>query len=211
VARAEGISHLSTRVDCADSEAIQGLEHKGFRLMECLVTYVFRPKQDKLPPIKTLYQVRPYTPDDRQALLTIAERMFAHHQSRFSVDPDLPREASARFYVEWVKNICAGEMADYILLAEKRGRPIGFVACKLNRHVPAQAGLRIAGQGLTAVLAEGTGAYIGLLKGIIELGRQEYDFLEGDAPLHHFMEIRVWQRLGFQLVRAKYAFHRGLA
>jgi len=210
LARTQRIEHLSTRVDCADSELIHSLERRGFRLMECLVTYVFRPKQDRLPPIKTLYQVRPYRSDDRQTLLSIAERMYAPHQSRFSVDPDLPREASGRFYVEWVKNICAGEMADYILLAEKRGQPIGFVACKLNRHVPAQAGLRIAGQGLSAALPEGTGAYIGLLKGIIELGRQEFDYLEADAPLHHFVVIRTWERLGFQLVRAKYAFHRGL-
>jgi hypothetical protein len=211
MARSQGIRHLSTRVDCADSEAIQSLEQKGFQLMECLVTYVFRPRQDKLPPIKTLYQVRPYTPDDRQALLSMAEQMYAQHQSRFSVDPDLPHEASARFYVEWVKNICTGEMADYILLAEKRGRPIGFVACKLNRHVPEDAGIRIAGQGLSAALPEATGAYIGLLKGIIEVGQEEFDFLEADAPLHHFVVLKTWQRLGFQLMRAKYALHRGLA
>jgi hypothetical protein len=46
LARTQGIRHLSTRVDCADSEAIQRLERQGFRLMECLITYVFRPKHD---------------------------------------------------------------------------------------------------------------------------------------------------------------------
>jgi len=211
VARAQGIRHLSTRVDCADSEAIQCLEHRGFRLMECLVTYVFRPKQDRLPPIKTLYQVRPYTFDDRQALLTIAEQMYAHHQSRFSVDPDLPREASAQFYSEWTKNACSGAMADRILVAERKGHPIGFLAYKLNSLVRECTGARIAGQGLSAALPEGAGAYIGLLKAALERGREEYDFMEADAPLHHYVVIRTWQRLGFQLVRAKYAFHRGLA
>jgi hypothetical protein len=49
LARTQGIRHLSTRMDCADIEAIQCLEHRGFRLMECLITYIFRPKQDILP------------------------------------------------------------------------------------------------------------------------------------------------------------------
>ena len=91
LARAQGIRHLSTRVDCADIETIQVLERWGFRLMECLITYVFRPQQDTFPSLKTLYHVRPYTPADREALLAISEQMYAHHQSRFSVDPSLPQ------------------------------------------------------------------------------------------------------------------------
>jgi GNAT superfamily N-acetyltransferase len=210
LARTHGLRHLSTRVDCADIEAIQCLEHRGFRLMECLITYVFRPKQDILPPIKTLYHVRPYTPADREALLAISERMYARHQSRFSVDPSLPPAGVGRFYLEWTKNACSGEMADHILVAERKGCPIGFLAYRLNSFVLERTGIRIAGQGLSASLPEGTGAYIGLLKTALELGQGEYDFMEADAPLHHFLVIRTWQRLGFQLVRGKYAFHREL-
>jgi hypothetical protein len=101
-------------------------------------------------------------------------------------------------------------MADRILVAERKGCPIGFLAYKLNGLVLERTGIRIAGQGLSASLPEGTGAYIGLLKAALELGRGEYDFMEADAPLHHFLVIRTWQRLGFQLVRGKYAFHREL-
>ena len=210
LAHAQGIKHLSTRVDCADIEAIQCLEQRGFRLMECLITYVFRPQQDILPPIKALYHVRPYTPADREALLAIAARMYAHHQSRFSVDPSLPPAGVGRFYLEWMKNACSGAMADHILVAERKGYPIGFLAYKLNSLVRECSGIRIAGQGLSASLPEGTGAYIGLLKAALELGRGEYDFMEADAPQHHVVVIRTWQRLGFQLVRGKYAFHRVL-
>lgn len=210
LARTQGIRHLSTRVDCADIEAIQCLEHRGFRLMECLITYVFRPKRDIPPHIKTLYAVRPYTPADREAILAISEQMYAHHQSRFSVDPSLSPAGVGRFYLEWTKNACSGEMADHILVAERKGCPIGFLAYKVNGLVLECTGIRIAGQGLSASLPEGTGAYIGLLKTALELGRGEYDFMEADAPLHHFLVIRTWQRLGFQLVRGKYAFHREL-
>jgi hypothetical protein len=101
-------------------------------------------------------------------------------------------------------------MADHILVAERKGCPIGFLAYKLNGHVMECTGIRIAGQGLSASLPEGTGAYIGLLRAALERGRGEYDFMEADAPLHHFLVIRTWQRLGFQLVRGKYAFHREL-
>ena len=207
---AEGYRHLSTRVDCADVGAIHCLERRGFRLMECLVTYLFRHKQDILPSIKMLYGVRPYKPEDRDALLAIAERMCADHQSRISSDPDLPRDGVKRFYVEWMKNACAGEMADHILVAEKKGRPIGFLVYKLNGDVLKDTGVRIAGQGLSASLPEGTGSYVGLLKVAFELGREEYDFMEAEAPLHHYLVSRTWQYLGLQLVRGKYAFHRGI-
>jgi hypothetical protein len=210
LARAQGIRHLSTRVDCADIETIQALEGRGFRLMECLITYVFRPQQDTLPSLKTLYHVRPYIPADREALLAISEQMYAHHQSRFSVDPSLPQSGVGRFYTEWTKNACSGEMADHILVAERKGCPVGFLAYKLNGHILKHTGIRIAGQGLSASLPEGTGAYVGLLKAALELGRGEYDFMEADAPLHHFLVTRTWQRLGFQLARGKYAFHREL-
>jgi GNAT superfamily N-acetyltransferase len=209
-ARRQGVRHLSTRVDCADVAAIQCLERQGFRLMECLITYVFRPKRDLLPPMKTLYHVRPYTPADREALLRITQQMYAHHQSRFSVDPSLPQSGVGRFYLEWTENVCSGAMADHILVAERKGCPVGFLAYKLNGHVLKQTGIRIAGQGLSASLPEGTGAYVGLLHTALQLGREEYDFMEADAPLHHFVVIRTWQRLGFQLVRGKYAFHRAV-
>jgi hypothetical protein len=101
-------------------------------------------------------------------------------------------------------------MADHILVAERKGHPVGFLAFKLNGHILKHTGIRIAGQGLSASLPEGTGAYIGLLKTALELGQGEYDFMEADAPLHHFLVIRTWQRLGFQLARGKYAFHREL-
>jgi hypothetical protein len=210
LARVDGIRHLSIRVDCADIEAIQWLERWGFRLMECLLTYVFRPQQDVLPSIKTLYHVRPYSPADREPLVAIAEQMYAHHQSRFSVDPSLPAAGVGRFYIEWTKNACSGDMADHILVAERKGCAIGFLAYKLNGLVLERTGIRIAGQGLSASLPEGTGAYIGLLKAALERGREEYDFMEADAPLHHFVVIRAWQRLGFRFVRGKYAFHREL-
>ncbi len=207
LARAQDVKHLSTRVDCADVEAVQSLERKGLRLMECLVTYLFEPRKDTLPRIKTFYTVRQYEPRDREALVSIAERMFADYQSRFSADPNLPREGAQRLYVEWTKNACAGTMADYLFVAEKTGTPVGFLAYRLNAHALKGAGVRIVGQSLSAVLPEATGAYIGLLKAALELGEKEHDFIEADAPLHHMTVIRSWQRLGFRLVRAKYALH----
>ncbi len=211
VARAEGVRHVSTRVDCADVDAIHALERSGFRLMECLVTHVIQPVRDPLPPAKRLFPVRAYRPEDRDALVAIAQQMFPQLQSRFSADPDLPPEGAVRFYVEWTKNICSGEMADHILVAEKRGRPIGFLACKGNTDVRNWTGIRIAGQSLSASHPEGTGSYIGLLNEIHAVGREAgYDFMEAEGPLHHPVVVRTWQRYGWFLARAKYAFHRGL-
>lgn len=203
-----GLRHLAVKVDCGHLEAVQALEARGFRLMDCLVTYLYD-TQDPPPGTKQLVLVRDYRTGDRETVLAIAERMYGNYAGRFARDPWLPPEATRRFYVEWVRNACAGEMADRFLVGERGGRVVSFLAYRRIPSVFEATGIRIAGQGISAVLPEGIGSYPALLATAMATDQPNYDFAEFDTPIENTLPQRVFQKLGLPLVRSKYTLHWG--
>jgi hypothetical protein len=206
-AREQGLQHLAARADTEDLEAVQALEGRGFRLVDCLVTYMFDCRSDRVAEIKRFNPIRHYQPPDREAVLAVAEQMFAAYAGRFARDPWLDPEAGRRFYLEWVRNACAGQMADSILVSVRQGRVVGFLTWRTTPVVYEATGIRIAGQGICAVLPEGAGAYPALVRAAIVEHRKEYDFAEMDTPIQHAVSQRVFQGVGARLARAKYTLH----
>ena len=207
-----GLRHLSVKLDCGHLDAVQALEGRGFRLMDCLLTYLCDCHRDPVPEVKRMARVREYQPEDRDAVVAIAERMYQDYAGRFTRDPWLPPGLVRRFYVEWVRNACAGQMADRLLVGERGGRVVSFLAYRRIPSVFESTGIRIAGQGISAVLPEGVGSYPSLLATAIAKDRVvTYDFAEFDTPIENTLPQRVFQKMGFRLVRSKYTLHRGAA
>jgi len=207
-----GLDHLAAKVDGAELTALQTLEARGFRLVDCLVTYFYDCHRDPPPPMKQLGAIRDYQPSDREAILSIAERMLAEYGGRFSFDPWLPRDAVRRLYVEWARSACDGSMANRLLVGERHGRLVGFLGYRMQPRPLQGLEIRIAGQGISAVLPEGTGLYPALLARAIVVDRVvTYDFAEFDTPIQHVLTQRIFQRMGFHFARSKYTLHRGRA
>lgn len=202
-----GLQHLAARADTEDLEAVQALEARGFRLMDGLVTYMFDCRSGRVAEIKCFNPIRHYRPEDREAVLAVADQMFAAYAGRFARDPWLDAEASRRFYLAWVSNACAGQMADSILVSVRQGRVVGFLTWRTTPSVFEATGIRIAGQGICGVLPEGAGAYPALVRAAIVEHRKEYDFAEMDTPIQHVVSQRVFQSVGAHLVRTKYTLH----
>lgn len=207
-----GLDHLAAKVDGAELTTLQTLEARGFRLVDCLVTYFYDCHRDPPPPMKQLGAIRDHQPSDREAILAIAERMLAEYGGRFAFDPWLPRDAVRRFYVEWARNACDGSMANRLLVGERHGRIVGFLGYRMQPRPLQSLEVRIAGQGISAVLPEGTGLYPALLARAIVVDRVvTYDFAEFDTPIQHVLTQRIFQRMGFHFARSKYTLHRGRA
>jgi hypothetical protein len=205
-----GLDHLAAKVDGAELTTLQTLEARGFRLVDCLVTYFYDCHRDPPPPMKQLGTIRDYEPSDRDAILAIAERMLGEYGGRFAFDPWLPRDAVRRFYVEWARNACAGSMANRLLVGERRGRLVGFLGYRMQPRPLQGLEVRIAGQGISAVLPEGTGLYPALLARAIVVDRiVMYDFAEFDTPIQNILTQRIFHRMGFHFARSKYTLHRG--
>jgi GNAT superfamily N-acetyltransferase len=209
-AKEADLAHLAAKVDGAELRTLQALEATGFRLMDCLVTYFYDFHRDPPPSVKQLGTIRDYQPSDLDEIVAIAERMLSEYGGRFAFDPWLPRDRVRRFYVEWARNASAGHMANRLLVGARHGRIVGFLGYRMLPRPLESLGVRVAGQGIGAVLPEGTGLYPALLARAILVERVgTYDFAEFDTPIQNSLPQRVFQRMGFHLARCKYTLHRG--
>lgn len=95
--------------------------------------------------------VRPYHRDDGPMLEAIAR--VSHRHSRFYSDRHFPRAACDALYAAWIAKSCDGD-ADAVRVAERGGRPVGYITC----HRDAAGGGTI---GLLAVWPEARGEGIG--------------------------------------------------
>jgi hypothetical protein len=206
------LEHLVVKLDSADLWTLHVLESTGFRLVDCLTTYFYDAHRDPIPPMKQLGMIRDYEPSDLDAILSIAEHMLGAYGGRFAFDRWLPREAVGRFYVEWTRNACAGQMASRVLVAERHRRVVGFLGYGLESAAFESLNVRIAGHGISAVLPEGTGLYPALLAKAIIVDRfVTYDIAEFDTSIQNILPQRIFQRMGFHPARTKYTLHRGQA
>jgi hypothetical protein len=210
-AQEAGLEHLAARVDGADLATVQALEARGFRLVDCLLTYFHDLRRSPAPAMKQLGNIRDYRPSDEQTVVGIAARMLGEYGGRFAFDPWLSRDAVRRFYVEWTRNACAGLMANRVFVGERHGRVVGFLGYRMQSRPLRSLGVRIAGQGISAVLPEGTGLYPALLAWAIRADTGNYEVAEFDTSVHNVLPQRVFQRMGFHLGRTKYTLHRGRA
>jgi dTDP-4-amino-4,6-dideoxy-D-galactose acyltransferase len=110
-------------VDAADTAAIRSAEDAGFRFVDIRVTLARAVERE--PPAE-LAQVRPVRAEDLAVLREIARH--SHTDSRFYADPHLPRPLCDSLYETWLVKSCDG-YADAVLVAERGGRPAGYITC----------------------------------------------------------------------------------
>ena len=205
-----GVQHMSLRVDVEDIGLVHALEKHGFRLMDTLVAFAFHEGKNHLPEISLIYDLRLYRPDDYEAVLDIAAVCFKGYPNRFTVDPHLPRDRSQAFYIEWAKNCCKEIMADEILIAERKGRVIGFLAYRCNPELERHTDVRIMGSGLGGCYPLRHNAFLELMKMLTIRGLAKGDAIDIETQLFNMATIKFCQKLDYSYVRAKHSFHRWL-
>lgn len=201
------IEHLSIRVDVEDIAAVHALEKHGFRLMDTLFTYAFHPKKCRLPELEHAYDVRTFSSKDQEAVMEITATAFDGYLSRFSVDPHIPSERALALYLEWAKKCCQGELADEMLVAERKGKVIGYLGWRRHRDLERLTGVRIDGGGLGACYPRRFNAYIELLREAARRALTQADATDSETQSFNMATASFYQQLDFRYVRAKYAFH----
>ncbi|MBM3255261.1 MAG: hypothetical protein FJZ08_03075 [Candidatus Omnitrophica bacterium] len=204
--RDKKIACLSCRIDTADICTVHALEENGFLLMDTIVTYVFNRRRHLIPKMKDIYKIRLFERTDLSALQDLASRAFS--KDRFHLDPYIPVEKANSLFKEWVKDSCAKRSSHKVFIAQKSGEVAGFLTFELNKELERLSGYKIAGHGLSAVSPQAKGAYVSLVKAAIEEIASHYDCLEFDTQLNNYEVIKVWQRFGFDFIRAKHTFHK---
>jgi len=209
--RANGIRHLSARIDVADAEAVQALEDTGFRMMDALATYIYPLKRPAPEAGKDMGVLRLYEPADRDQILEITREAYHGFRGRYHLDPHLPQSRSDELYVEWAKKSCDGEWADVVLVTENgRGVLHGWASYRQIEPVSTVGGAPIRGGGLGACRREKPGAYAGLLRAATIRIHGGGATTEMQTQVFNFATIRLYEAVDTQFVRAEYTLHAWL-
>jgi dTDP-4-amino-4,6-dideoxy-D-galactose acyltransferase len=92
------------------------------------------------PPLKSDECVlRNASPDDVRELEEIAASV--HTDSRFFFDARVPRHRAEALYRAWIRRSVAGDLADYVIVAEYAHRPAGYITGKYGEDGVGQIGL----------------------------------------------------------------------
>jgi hypothetical protein len=201
--RAEGIVHLNVKADADDFALMQCLEGKGFYLADTIVTYIFIPRRQELGHGKYLFKTRLYRPEDHDAVLQVASVAYRNFIGRYHADPHLPRELCDRLYQMWARQLLDGGLAETIIVAERKGRVVGFLGYRMKRDILDATGVKCVGGGLGGCTPEGFGAYTAIIEEAMREGMHRYDMQDFETQLNNVNIIRIYQKLNFEYVRAK--------
>jgi RimJ/RimL family protein N-acetyltransferase len=209
----KGITHISAKADVYDITTVHAFEMASFRLMDTTAIYAFDFRKSQIPEFEDRCTLRLAKLEDEDALMRIAAISFSQtrvSEDRFHADPDIPKEKSDALYIEWIRNSIRGKMADAIIVAELKGKPVGFTTIENLRATADEVGINIGALVLSAVLPEarGRGVYTSMIRKGLEHLRPKVDIVELGTQITNFPVQKAWSRLGFKLASGTYAFHR---
>jgi hypothetical protein len=202
----QGLDHLSVSVDAADVWSLQALEHCGFRVMDSLLTGLFQKSGSHLRPAKTIGHVRPYQHEDLAGVMAVAEEAFSTYTGRFHHDPALSHAAAQKVYLAWTENLCRQRATSKVVVAERQGKIVGFLAYQRLEVLSQTTGLRHFGRGIGGVSRKGVGAFVGLQREVILQGEVP-DTLEVETSWRNVQVIRILNYLGLEYIRSRYQLH----
>lgn len=200
----QGPCLLMSRISCLDTPARRALEATGFHLMECYIELEHHLADVGAPSGKN--RIRPFRHEEIDDLQRIALSAFQY--SRFHMDWQIDREAADLSRSEWIKNACLGR-AEFVLVAEQEGAPVGFVSCVRKGHGEEAVGQldliavdsryrkrRLGYDLVTAFLAMCKAK--GISKSIV------------GTQAHNTPSIRLYERCGYCTTKTYFSYHKHL-
>lgn len=206
-ARAQGLVHLTCRLDSRDYTGAAALQGAGFCLRDLLVTLaVTRPREPWAFPAG----VRRATQRDAERLAELSARCFStpgDSYNRYLNDPHLPRAAVREVYAHWARTSIGGPAADVTFVVEEEGELAGFLTLVLPRD-------GVAKVPLNAVDARwrGRGLYRELVRAALaESWLHGAERVEVVTQLQQLAVQRTWWRLGGTAQSSAMTWSRELA
>jgi ribosomal protein S18 acetylase RimI-like enzyme len=196
-ARRCGIRHLTARVDAGDVGTIQALEAAEFRLVDGLQTFSLVVMER---PAERGAGIRGFRADDLEAVCAIARSAYV--LDRFHADTALVPGVADRLHETWVRNSCLGQVADYVVIAERDEVVAGFVTCKLDLEAAAVLGGALGTIVLvaTAAAARGRGLARAATLGALDWFREQgAAVVEVGTQLRNIPAGRLYESCGFRL------------
>ncbi len=193
-ARENDVSCLYFLADSGDAASAHAAEEGGFRLMDVRVELRREARPEDVPGVRTARE------EDRDALRAIAR--VSHGITRFYADPGFPDERCDDLYDIWISRSLEG-WAQGVLVAERDGRPVGYVSCHLD---DSQGSI-----GLIAVDESARGAGLGVSLARAAVGWCAEHGAEAISVVtqgRNTQALRTFERGGFRVHSLELWFHK---
>lgn len=182
------------KVPVSDVARLERFVGAGFRVVDTHVVLECAPTRSA-----EAKDVRTAVASDLEPVLAIAGSAF--RWSRFHRDPRFPRALADRVKRAWAENCLAGTRGEEVLVVTENGAPAGFLAVL-------KAG-DAAVIDLVAVHPERQGRRLGetLTQAFAARWAGRAARLRVGTQLANTAAMRLYERLGFRVVEAKYVLH----
>jgi GNAT superfamily N-acetyltransferase len=202
---AHSVKLLIARCDADDAKTAQAMELKGFFLADTLLYY--QCDMQTAPEVHTSpgVLIRPVRCGEEEMVRNLAAESFRGYIGHYHADPMLDRDKCDESYASWAYRLCTfGNFADQVLVAEKNGSLVGFIALKINTPEEGQIVLNAVHP-----KAQGAGVYSALIS-----AAKRWCFQRGakrittSTQLPNMAVQKVWARQEFWLTHVAYTFHK---
>jgi GNAT superfamily N-acetyltransferase len=202
---AERIDLLVARCRTNDFEAAQGMESKGFLLMDTLVYYSFDLTKKAIPEDPCQVRVRRLLPGDADEIPKVASAAFKGYMGHYHADRRLDRSQCDEAYRSWAERSCTTDKAaDEVLVAEIAGRVAGFATLRLNSPEEVD-GLLFA----VAPESQGKGiCRLFMIRSLQWCRAQGAKRMVISTQVTNVSMQKVWCRTGFEPSHSYYTFHK---
>lgn len=143
------------------------------------------------------------TADQHEEVLAIAGSCFRY--SRFHLDPLVPSKIAHRVKHDWILSYVTGQRGEKLFVASANGKLAGFLAV-IATESGGKSGRTIDLVGVDKTF-QGQGAGQALGKFFIDYYRDRCDFLNVGTQGANVPSIRLYQKLGFSLMKSEYVMH----
>lgn len=201
------VATVHTRVPLDEILLIQYLERFGFRIMDVQVTYYFDLRKQSIVDLEDRCVIRGYRESDKEVFVELART--AYTLDRFHSDPHLDKGRSDELHAQWIKNSCEGRIADYVVVAEMDGKPVGYATCVYHGDHEGLLNLRIGGMVLAAVApqARRRGCHTSMLNGRLKWFKDKADVVYIGTQANNYPALRAYVHLGLRPVQASASLH----
>jgi len=199
---------LIARCNVENISLVSSLEDDGYRLMDTLVHM----RYDLQKPVPTCnpsdgYLIREMRKGEATAVAAVAQESFADYLvGHYHCDARLPKEQSTAVYVEWAETTAKSNDIEFrILVAEEieSGEIKGFLS---NRLLDDALQFFLSG---VYKSCRGSGVYKSLFCAALSLAKESgKPYLITSTQINNRASIGMWSRLGFEMTKAEYTFHK---
>jgi GNAT superfamily N-acetyltransferase len=203
--QANQVRMLIARCYVYELRTAQLMEGRGYSLMDTLIYYTRRLAATPIAEFSSGVTIRPVQPEEADAVARLTAAVFRNYRGHYHADTRLDPADSDEVYTSWAyRSVMSRQVADQVLVAEREGQIVGFIAVRMNSKIEGEGALygvdpAIQGHGI------GRNLIIGALRW---LEARQAEKMVISTQITNISSQKVWVRLGFEPMHAQYTFHK---